>query len=314
MGEFSLTLLKLIEFPFSYSLIGLLVLIFGQGTNLEGEEDLSFAKIGPLLILMGFVATTLSICDPVGVIQRIIIKGRSLRGWKEFRMTEDPINASLFRKLIKDSFLLPYLLAIVYSPESVKKKYSTFHWNLIPIEYQEGNMRLINNDIVKGLHFRINQGDLTTIGFLLEGLKQNTVKTKWITAEVDRITALIYFMVIISLFIIAAQLYPSFLQNFTQFFGNIESIKIVITIFSLLALIAVSIMCILRILGLMTKALIVFEYLAALGAIKTDKDNFKSALQDIERYLDDNNWTLAEYLVKNIQKEYTQLFLKKIKE
>ena len=74
MGEFTQNLLKLTEFPFSYSIIGLLALIFGQGINLQ---QLSFANIGPLLILMGFVATTLSICDPVGAIQRQIILGTS---------------------------------------------------------------------------------------------------------------------------------------------------------------------------------------------------------------------------------------------
>jgi hypothetical protein len=39
MGEFTQNLLKLTEFPFSYSLMGLLALIFGQGT---GPEDLSW--------------------------------------------------------------------------------------------------------------------------------------------------------------------------------------------------------------------------------------------------------------------------------
>jgi hypothetical protein len=47
MSEFTQGLLKLTEFPFSYSLIGLLALIFGHGTNLE---ELSFSKICPLLI------------------------------------------------------------------------------------------------------------------------------------------------------------------------------------------------------------------------------------------------------------------------
>ena len=75
MGEFTQNLLKLTEFPFSYSFIGLLALIFGQGTNLE---ELSLAKIGPLLILMGLVVTTLSICDPVGALQRRIIKSGRL--------------------------------------------------------------------------------------------------------------------------------------------------------------------------------------------------------------------------------------------
>jgi hypothetical protein len=40
MGEFTQNLLKLTEFPFSYSLMGLLALIFGHSINLE---ELSFA-------------------------------------------------------------------------------------------------------------------------------------------------------------------------------------------------------------------------------------------------------------------------------
>jgi hypothetical protein len=52
MGTFTDNLLKLTEFPFSYSLIGLLALIFGQGLNV-GEAALD--ALGPLLILMGFV-------------------------------------------------------------------------------------------------------------------------------------------------------------------------------------------------------------------------------------------------------------------
>jgi len=47
--------------------IGLLALISGQGLDLE---NFSLAKAGPLLILMGFVATTLSICDPSGALQK----------------------------------------------------------------------------------------------------------------------------------------------------------------------------------------------------------------------------------------------------
>jgi hypothetical protein len=94
MGEFTQSLLKLTEFPFSYSLIGLLALIFGQGTNLE---ELSFAKIGPLLILMGFVATTLSICDPVGAIQRLIIKGRAWH-WESLIITGPGLHWPKFNK------------------------------------------------------------------------------------------------------------------------------------------------------------------------------------------------------------------------
>ena len=40
MGTFTDNLLKHTEFPFSYSFIGLLALIFGEGLNLEGERDI----------------------------------------------------------------------------------------------------------------------------------------------------------------------------------------------------------------------------------------------------------------------------------
>ncbi|HEY7573505.1 MAG TPA: hypothetical protein VH796_19260 [Nitrososphaeraceae archaeon] len=92
--------MKLTEFPFSYSFIGLLALIFGQGINLE---ELNFEKIGPLLILMGFVATTLSICDPVGALQRRIIKTSKLI------MLEEPISLDLeFIMLEEPPNPLPY--------------------------------------------------------------------------------------------------------------------------------------------------------------------------------------------------------------
>jgi hypothetical protein len=168
MGEFTQNLLKLTEFPFSYSLMGLLALIFGQGTNLV---DLSSAKIGPLLILMGFVATTLSICDPMGALQRRIIKTPKLIKLEEqpnFDLNKielaDPfyayprsgmnlpvygdrnkqkksinerkesikliqmkdlnsfLNKMIFGRFIRYHFPVPYIFAIMYSPEDIKRK------------------------------------------------------------------------------------------------------------------------------------------------------------------------------------------------
>lgn len=309
MGEFTQNLLKLTEFPFSYSLMGLLALIFGQSTS--AGEEFSFVRISPLLILTGFVATTLSICDPVGVLQRLIVKGKKL--WKRppfpflgrfipgdrpvYKNSLDFVIARIFREMLGDIFSDHYIFAIAYSPEDPNKRYS-IKW---------------------GAEFTRELDKLGTDGFdkiaeLLEGLKEQTIKTKWITAEIDRITALVYFIIIISLFIVAIQLYHIFLQNFERIFQGVELAKIVILIFSVLALIAVSIMFILRIRGLLKKALIVFRYLTALGAIKTEKEKFKTTLQEIERYLNDTDWTLTKYWVDRIQKEYTELFVMKSQE
>jgi hypothetical protein len=264
MGEFSANLLKLTEFPFSYSLIGLLALIFGEGINLE---ELSFAKIGPILILIGFMATTLSVCDPVGAFQRLIIKGRKLPYTKIVKGSSY-LDETIFGKRISpDIFPPPYLFAIAYSPDGMKKRYE-IDWALVEqffsesrefsrkrstrtefskllkdsrreighgrtklwlqalfigpillgaaIEYfykvyiqrnsyevlkeleWDKELRKKGSDFIKLLEgFKeqlntISKSDIEDLGELGEGLKQRSVKTKWITAEVDRITAEIW--------------------------------------------------------------------------------------------------------------------------
>jgi hypothetical protein len=70
MGTFTDNLLKLTEFPFSYFFISLLLLVsYGESFLNQPIESLD-----PLLILMGFVATTLSMTDPIGGIQKIWLK------------------------------------------------------------------------------------------------------------------------------------------------------------------------------------------------------------------------------------------------
>jgi hypothetical protein len=388
MGEFTQNLLKLTEFPFSYSLIGLLALITGQGANLD---ELSFAKIGPILILIGFVATTLSICDPVGAFQRRIIKWKKLP-FRKFKSARRYMGARVFGKTISPGiFPIPYLFAIAFSPEVIKIRYP-IDWVPVELYFAEGRefsrkkstarqfslslenfqkdrrprylkhskpaliIGFIGYLIVSGsldisdsirrkikkiskeqvekemeeelsrLHqlFELIGGvqtqlkhfsepDVEDMGELLEGLKERTVKTKWITAEVDRITALFYFIIIISLFIYAIEIYQDVLPKFTKFFGDVELTKLIIIGLSVAALIAVVYVLNLRIFGLRTKALTVFKYLTALGAIKTSKENFKTTLQDIERYLNDDHWPLAEYWVNRVQLDYSELFLKEVK-
>ena len=214
-----------------------------------------------------------------------------------------------FRKRIADHFPNAYLYAIISSPEGIKKQYP---YRLDSTEDFDASVET-NVSINTELH-KIGQDDSRAIGQILEGLKQQTVMTKWLTAEVDRITALVYFITIILLFITAALIYSVFPQNFAQVFGNVESTRAVILIISILALIGVSIMFILRIAGLLNKASIVFRYLTALGAIKTETDTFKTTLQNIEKCLNDNDWTLANNWLERIEREYTQLFFKKSRE
>jgi hypothetical protein len=243
MGEFTQNLLKLTEFPFSYSLLGLLALIFGHGIN---PEELSFAKIGPLLILMGFVATTLSICDPAGAIQRAIIKGRRKKlPWKRF-----DTSFHIFGSPIHKHFPLAYIFAITYLPENIKKKGSPIDWDVVrrvfeyekeqrswgfePLKRSQQHQIPIKRSTIFSeenpdygpifgefsKEFRkIGLDDIRGLAHWLEGLKQQTVRTKWITAEVDRINALVYFIIVISVFIVALHS-SDFLQKFARSFSE----------------------------------------------------------------------------------------------
>ena len=57
--------MKLSDFPFSYSLIGaLLMLITGKNISMENIFSASYA---PLLLIMGLFSKTLAISDPLAV-------------------------------------------------------------------------------------------------------------------------------------------------------------------------------------------------------------------------------------------------------
>ncbi len=141
-----------------------------------------------------------------------------------------------------------------------------------------------------------------------------TVKTKWVTAEIDRIIALVYFIIVISVFIVAILLLPNLLIKFSEVFEDNELVRRGILVFSFLALAAISVMFVLRIRDLSKKARIVFSYLTILEAVKVDVKKFKSEFSRIENYLNSTDWTLADYWVKRTQIEYTEVFLNKLQE
>jgi hypothetical protein len=179
----------------------------------------------------------------------------------------------------------------------------------------QGMEELLFEDSVTDIAIRLSlipTFKLNNMRKLLEELEEQTVKTKWITAEIDKITALIYFMVTISVFIVAIVVLPSILHKFAVEFADTFMVRLGVVIFSAFALSAVIVMLILRIRGLLNKASTVFSYLTALGAIKVEKDKFKGTLEEIEGYLNGGDWTLAKYWIERIQKEYTESFLSEV--
>jgi hypothetical protein len=216
------------------------------------------------------------------------------------------------------------LFAIGFSPEDMRggsdmnRKLRNGDTGFLKSSMKWDILSMAHNEVIYPLKALANQLSLiSTIKLndmlkLLEGLEERAVKTKWITAEIDRITALIYFMATISLFIVAIIILPSILHKFAQVFVDIELVRLGVLIFSVLALSAVGYMLILRMRGLLDKASTVFKYLTALGAIKSDREKFKGNLQDVEGYLNSGDWTLAKYWVIRIQQEYTVVFLNEV--
>jgi hypothetical protein len=241
------------------------------------------------------------------------------------------LNGIIFGRAIVFYFSAPHIFAIEYSPEDIEKEgesiiigeegtivkdgIAKLDWSLIQSSFGHSGGLLTSRYSYSygtyelGLLNLIPEYRWREISILLEGLTQQTVNTKWIKAEIDRITALIYFIITISVFIVAIAFLPSLLHKFSQVFQDTELVRLGVLIFSVLALCAVGYMLILTIRRLLDKASAVFKYLTALGAIKTDKEKFKGNLQEIEGYLNSGDWTLAEYWVNRIQKDYTEVFL-----
>jgi hypothetical protein len=208
MGTFTDSLLKLTEFPFSYSFIGLLALIFGQGLNFGDEEF--FTKLGPLLILMGFVATTLSIIDPIGALQKRVL----LRGLRS------PAESYIDKR---SELSYPELLTL----RVFGRGYYEIFWSGVIMTSSNhtflDRMYKAKKKIVKP-ETEMNDEERYELVNDLVALRDYTLDTAWVVREIDKITATIYFIVVIIVFISALFLLPSFEDKFlTAFQGGIQT-------------------------------------------------------------------------------------------
>jgi hypothetical protein len=243
MGTFTDNLLKLTEFPFSYSFIGLLALIFGQGLNF-GEEDF-LARLAPLLILMGFVATTLSITDPIGALQKGLLK-IELERRKALPIEEDEsstssdrhesilrmyyLGALLVLRIFYTSFIYYQTSAALTASmnRSWPRRYIIEKWQGEPrfefeVSLPLGVLKTIRFKLTRrngfpikyrerthGFLRKLDRNDLSGLYYFLIYLRDSTLRTTWIRREIDKITSMFYFAIVIITFISALILIPSF--------------------------------------------------------------------------------------------------------
>jgi hypothetical protein len=248
MGTFTDNLLKLTEFPFSYSFIGLVLLMVGGGGFFD---DASLERIGPLLILLGFAATTLSITDPIGHIEKHILLGwPSLRPRPKLKLESWKLDYNDIKPKIEDTpgfggykvedqilvWVLVCLLEKFYVEESDDKKKQVVkeHWDIfdrICKKYKEKREEISDKTCAKDVlgydnenlvprikkkndealtKKELEKDPIYKLYNKLHELKYRTSTSTWMTREVDKITSMWYFVIVIFTFIVAMFLLPSF--------------------------------------------------------------------------------------------------------
>jgi hypothetical protein len=356
MGSLGDNLLKLTEFPFSYSFIGLLALIFGQGLNLD---EPSLDTLGPLLILMGFVATTLSITDPIGALQKLFLsgfsfvenareKGRALqisgfamgRGFAGLDLSGTEEYKKSLRNFIhryitsRNIFGHPLsMLSIIVvvsltrdaqeifkvSPklqfkDEIKRLTFSRHLRLeikpseLKKQYHLNQLERLSEIYSESLEYNIDY--VEEIYQSISSLQKATLGTTWIVREIDKITAMGYFVIVVSLFISAELLLTGFLDKFLVNFPGGIAARIAILLFSIIALGTVLYKLYKRLSELRSKAWTTFRYLIEVETIKIEKTTFDRNLQSIEQYFNNGDWAMADYWVRRVMEEYSDLILK----
>jgi hypothetical protein len=437
MGSFTDNLLKLTEFPFSYSFITLLVLIISSSstedalpattappattttenqsaqddqTALDGlddgeDEPSLLEKYGPLLILMGFVATTLSISDPVGRLQKaVLVRGdrfkvkeqifsgprqttkerelprdlqektrelnnksselmrrkwewenkykygpektreaneREIESEKAKLDIERAILASEWKKLSSDrlTYVLEYTRIFgAQLQDLIKRKVIPIHVVICLLSNFQDYRN--NNEVTYHLNYfwpskifeKLEHEDLEKIVIKVWSLKRKTVETIWITREIDKITSMGYFIIVVATFIGAVISMQAVVGKFMDAFQSteapnneqtqssedtvavrnerIQTATIIISIFSFFALGAVLVILVKRALELRSKCLTAFKFLILQHAIKIQRDAYEKRLEEIRQFLADGDWTLAEVEMERLMEEYDDLVRK----
>lgn len=213
------------------------------------------------------------------------------------------LESKVFGMYMTQIFSPIYLIAVGFAPEVIKS---------IGINWKKLNEPILITSEAETEVKKIGASELERIFDLLYGLGLRTIRSRWITAEVDRITALIYFVIVITVFIFAIYFISDFINIFVKAFNNNEFVRPGMYVLASLALSGVSMILVIRIITLQSKTTIAFRYLTALETIKTDGINFMNPIQNIERYLDSNDWILSGYWLGRVESDYKKFFLAEV--
>ena len=160
-------------------------------------------------------------------------------------------------------------------------------------------------------------------------LQYETAESTWVGREIDKITSLGYFIIVISTFFIAISLDSNFADNFLKGFQPSSTVadyqtaslatenqtaaeeniipRFIIASISGIFLAAVSIMLYFRLKNLNANALTAFKYRIMRDAIKIKRESFDASLKEIEQYLNNGDWILAGDWTNKVMADYVEL-------
>ena len=164
---------------------------------------------------MGFFATTLSICDPIGYLQKRFLN----RGFLETGPFE--FSFSYWSGLSYDEFLKLSIYGIeiwtLLSPAVWITVVSNFQEALDGIRKDIPRMfdsmrqpRILPDEMLTHL----SPIDFNSIQNVIVNSIWYTSQTPWIVREIDKITSMCYFLIVISIFISAEFFVQDFLNSF----------------------------------------------------------------------------------------------------
>jgi hypothetical protein len=178
-------LLKLTDYPFAFSLTGLVLSISGQQSIWSNP---SLSVVVPFITLAGLLATSISITDPFGNLIRFVVRqGPVFKKRLLFRISR-LLGTSRLKKKTWDPYNLftdEDLQRLIFSgarriPTDPKERASMYH------------------------HME------DYVSHYFKSLRTNALSTNWMSYEIDKIVSIFYFLVILILIVVSVNYRPAF--------------------------------------------------------------------------------------------------------
>ena len=325
-------LIKLTDFPFAYSITGLVLVMVFQ-TKIDWTNPLE--EYLPLLFFVGLIGTIISITDPFGRLTKLLIRIRymikdSELDWiiphvisRRFRQIEEYIDEELSKqeKTITEKNVdssrkernLERTPDGLYLEKTLDVDLISLDKKILQYEKLRLEQSLPKNELLsnfKGLFNlgkRIKEDPNIRIG---SSYITNSLKTNWINYEIDKLVGNFYFLIILILLIITIA-DSAYYQIFLDFVNTSENnnsnttktsiknsqlypeLRIPILGICIVSFIGILVLFLYSSLKLSSKLVIVGFYLFTLKGLYVDTELSKDLIDSLNNYLETHDWGMA---------------------